>query len=299
MGLAARSWAQPEIIGWGRLRARSPLVPFPDRESALARDAGKSPWLRSLDGDWRFSLVGRPERVPNDFMTPEFDDTAWGDIEVPGSWTMQGFDRPHYTNVQMPFPNDPPRVPDENPTGLYRRRFELPADWAGRRVVVQFGAAETVLYAWLNGRPLGMSKDSRLPAEFDLTPHLLPGENVLAAMVVRWSDATYLEDQDHWHHAGLHRSVMLYSQAQTYIADVRADGALDACCEDGRLDLSVDVEFSHAPEAGWRVEAQLVGPRGRRRGLAFRRPLAGRVHKLPIRVLRDGVLGRSVPCGPR
>ena len=94
-------------------------------------------------------------------------------------------------------------------------------------MVVHFGAVESVLYAWLNGEPLGMSKDSRLPAEFDLTPYLQEGENVLAAMVVRWSDATYLEDQDHWFMAGLHRGVHLYSTGPVYIADVSLNGALD------------------------------------------------------------------------
>ena len=179
----------------------------------------------SLNGSWQFQLYDRPEETPQAFPRPDFDDSSWTELEVPGNWTCQGHDRPHYTNVQMPFPGEPPELPRENPTGIYRRRFQLPEAWSGKRVVVHFGGAESVLYVWLNGRALGLSKDSRLPAEFDLTPHLYDGENTLVAMVVRWSDATYIEDQDHWFMAGLHREVYLYATGATHIADMRAKGS--------------------------------------------------------------------------
>jgi beta-galactosidase len=200
---STRSWVHPETVQLGRLPARASLIPYPDAHGAQAGLA--SPYVLSLDGDWRFSLAARPEAIPDDFPLPGFDDTGWGMLPVPSNWTMHDHDRPHYTNVQMPFDLAPPNVPDENPTGLYRTRFTLPRDWDGRRVVLHVGGAESVLYVWLNGAAVGMGKDSRLPQEFDMTPFLTAGENLLCCAVVKWSDASFIEDQDQWWMGGIHR----------------------------------------------------------------------------------------------
>jgi len=259
-----RSWTEPECTALHRLPSRSPLVPFPDLRSALRNQRTQSPWFQALDGSWKFHLVSQPEAAPAGFAEPEFDDGAWGEIEVPGNWTLQGHDRPHYTNIQMPFPHSPPTVPEENPTGLYRLRFELPRAWAGRRVVLHVGGAESVLYVHVNGRPVGMSKDSRLPAEFDVTPFLVEGENLLAAMVVRWSDGSFLEDQDHWWMAGIHRSVYLYATGETYIADVKVEAGLADDCATGHLSVAVEVGFSGERSEGWKASVRLYDARGRR-----------------------------------
>lgn len=263
--MGERSWADPGCVGLGRLPARSPLVPFADSTSAEIGERTSSPYWMSLDGPWRFHLCERPERTPNGFQQANFDDTSWDEISVPGNWTCQGHDRPHYTNIQMPFPGEPPDVPEANPTGLYRRTFQMPEDWKNRRVVVHFGGAESVLYVWLNGSPLGLSKDSRLPTEFDLTPHIVNGHNTLVAMVIRWSDATYLEDQDHWFMAGLHREVYLYSTHPVYIADLKVDSELDEENQHGRLGVDVEVGFatSKEPESGYTIEASLISPSGK------------------------------------
>ncbi len=146
---------------------------------------------------------------------------------MPGNWTMQGYGHPHYTNVVMPFPNLPPDVPDDNPVGVYRIIFSLPQGWSGRRVVLHFGGCEGALYAYLNGRPVGISKDSRTPAEFDVSSLLnMEGPNDLTVLVVQWSDASFLEDQDHWWQAGLQREVFLYSTGSPHIQDVFAIGDL-------------------------------------------------------------------------
>ena len=213
---STRSWVHPETIQIGRLPARASLWPFPDAESARAVRREASPFVRLLNGEWRFSLAERPEAAPEAFVTPAFDDSGWALLPVPSNWTMHGFDRPHYTNVVMPFADAPPNVPDANPTGLYRARFEVPADWAGRRVVLQVGGAESVLYVWVNGRPVGMGKDSRLPQEFDVTALVRPGgDNHLACAVVKWSDASFVEDQDQWWMGGIHRDVRIYSTGPT------------------------------------------------------------------------------------
>ncbi|HKX45156.1 MAG TPA: glycoside hydrolase family 2 TIM barrel-domain containing protein, partial [Planctomycetota bacterium] len=266
----ARTWTDPEQVGFAKLRARSPLIPFPDAESARSGRRERSPWFHSLDGRWRFLLCPRPETAPERFVAPDFDDSDWRTVEVPGNWTLQGTgDAPHYTNIQMPFPGRPPEVPERNPTGLYRLRFLAPASFAGRRVVLHFGGTESVLYVWLNGHAIGMSKDSRLPAEFDVTDRLEAGENLLAVMVVRWSDATYVEDQDHWFMAGLHREVHLYATERFHVADVRVRASLDDSYRNGTLDLLVELGAPSRVEPAHRIRYQLFDPRGSR---VFRRP---------------------------
>ena len=196
-------WTTPELTSLGRLPMHS--VPHLDR--------------LPLDGTWRFQLLRTPDAAPGE---------RWGEAEVPGLWTrMEGtWDLPHYTNVQMPFPGVAPQIPEVNPTGVYERTFTLPAAWAGRRVVLHVGAAESVLLVALNGEQVGVSKDSHLAAEFDLTALVRPGENTLRLTVVKWSDATYLEDQDQWWHGGITRSVFLYATDRAHLADIRADAGL-------------------------------------------------------------------------
>ncbi|HXQ14071.1 MAG TPA: glycoside hydrolase family 2 TIM barrel-domain containing protein [Caulobacteraceae bacterium] len=259
---STRSWEHPETIQLGRLPARATLTPYPDVESAKSR--GASPWVVSLNGDWRFTLAPRPEAVPDGFSQPGFDDAAWPILPVPSNWTMHGFDRPQYTNVQMPFDLAPPHVPDDNPTGLYRTVFALPRDWAGRRIVLHVGGAESVLYVWLNGAPVGMGKDSRLPQEFDLTPFLAgPGPNTLALAVSKWSDASFVEDQDQWWMGGVFRDVFLYATAPTYIADVFAEATPDAAFADGQLTVTTRIGFAGRPEDGWTIRSELFDPAGR------------------------------------
>jgi beta-galactosidase len=207
----------------------------------------------SLDGRWRFQLLPRPE----DPLGAE-----WVEADVPGCWTMQGtWDRPIYTNVQMPFPGLPPTPPPDNPTGVYERSFQVPDEWAGRRVVLSVGAAESVLIVALNGAQIGLSKDSHLAAEFDLTGLLRPGPNDLRLTVVKWSDATFIEDQDQWWHGGITRSVTLYATEPTHLADLAVHAGLEADGMTGTLDVEVHVRWGGGvPEPGWRVSAEVTGP---------------------------------------
>jgi beta-galactosidase len=212
------TWMNPALPSLNRLEPHATLVPFQSAELAATLDPRRSRWLRSLDGTWDFRLVARPEEATDALRRRG----GWKQVEVPGLWTMQGFGRPHYTNVQMPFTSRPPQVPDANPTGLYRRRFRLPRGWRRRRVVLGFGGAEGALYVILNGAPVGLSKDARTPAEFDVSQLVRhDGENELVAGVVQWSDASFVEDQDQWWHAGLPRGV--YLQADGAITDLHVD----------------------------------------------------------------------------
>ncbi len=226
----SRSWENPELTSLNRLPPRATL----ERDPALRRGLG---------GDWQFRLVGRPEEAPHALGLAR----GWDTVTVPGLWTMQGYDIPQYTNVQMPFPNPPPHVPEENPTGIYRRTFTLPRGWGDRRVRLHFGGVEGVLHVLLNGSPVGISKDSRTPAEFDVTELVRRrGPNELVAVIVRWSDASFIEDQDQWWHAGISREVAVL--ADDAIPDVFVRAAAD-----GTLTVSAEGRF----------QATLLDPRGR------------------------------------
>ena len=262
-----RPWESPELQGEGRLPMRSPLLPYPDASGALADSiAGPegieaaggpaTPWRLGLDGSWRFALAENPDSVPRgegaaSFAHPGFDDSAWSPLRVPGTWTLQGFDKPHYTNVVMPFGNVPPSAPaTHNPTGLYRVGFELPPGWEGRRTVLRVGGAESFLEAWCNGERLGFSKDTRLPSEFDITRQARRGWNILAFMVVRYSDASYLEDQDQWWYGGIYRSVCLYSTDFAYLADLDARPRLSGDLGSGSVEVEARLGFTYDPASG-------------------------------------------------
>ncbi len=263
-GGPARTWVQPELAGLGRLPARATLYPFPNGEMARTHDREASPWFLSLNGEWRFRLAPRSEVVPADFADRALDDTAWGTLPVPSNWTMHGHDRPHYTNVRMPFDTPPPNVPNDNPTGLYRKTVRIPADWSGRRIVLHVGGAESVLYVWVNGAAVGMGKDSRLPQEFDLTPFVTPGEEALVCcFVIKWSDASFIEDQDQWWMGGIHREVFLYSTGGAWIDDVFAVATLKDDLVSGHLTVTTRLGFADLPRDGWTVSAELFDADGR------------------------------------
>ncbi len=269
MTMPLRPWDAPELTSWRRLSMRAP---HRDRDTGVHRLA--------LDGTWRFELFPTPEMAAAD---PGAPDGLRAAIEVPGCWTMQEFDdahqvgdRPHYTNVQMPWPDLPPHPPALNPTGVYARDVEVPQSWAGRRIVLHVGAAESVLIAEVNGTAVGMSKDSHLAAEFDVTAAITPGAaNTVRLTVVKWSDASFIEDQDQWWHGGITRSVFLYATPPAYLNGIRVVAGLDAIepgtphylNPDGtasgllRLDVEMATLDGGIPD-GWTVSAVLDGPAG-------------------------------------
>lgn len=237
-----RDWENQSITQINRETIHAPWGAYETLAQALKGDRDASSNVLSLDGAWKFHLAPSPERVPANFWQPAFDTTGWSDITVPGNWELQGFGKPIYTNVIYPFPINrdapylqkptrtkeavderllmhPPYVPGENPTGCYVRTFTLPASWSGKSVFVNFGGVESAFYLWLNGSPVGYSQDSKLPAEFDLSPFVKPGLNTLAVQVMRWSDGTWMEDQDYWHISGLFRPVRLIAKPAVHIRD--------------------------------------------------------------------------------
>ncbi len=230
-------WQRPETTSVNKLPPRATLYPFPDADTARSLDRERSPWFRSLNGEWGFQIFPNPEAA---FEAREKDDPDPRTIQVPGNWTLQDTgDLPQYTNLAMPFPEVYPRTPETNPAGLYRKTFTLPEEWKNRRTVIHFGGVESMFFVYLNGQPVGLAKDSRTPAEFDLTGHLRSGENLLEAVVLRWSDSSFIEDQDQWWMAGIHREVYLYSTDHVFLEDVFVRGDLDDDYRDGCAHLEV------------------------------------------------------------
>jgi beta-galactosidase/beta-glucuronidase len=237
-------WENPQVVGINKLPAHATLWPYPDEALALTGQPQKSPYFQSLNGRWKFYYAPNPASVPENFHEAEFEVTAWAEIEVPGNWTVQGYDKPIYTNIKMPFAPNPPYVPkDDNPTGIYQREFTIPDGWLNRQIFVCFDGVESAFYLWLNGQKVGYSQDSRLPAEFNLTPYLQPGKNIMTVMVIRWSDASYIEDQDHWWMAGIHRDVYLYATPKVHVSDFFVRPELDADYGDATLKVRATISF--------------------------------------------------------
>ena len=279
-----KTWKLPQLTGFNKLPPHTTSYPFPSPEDALTLDREISPWFLSLNGVWDFIILPRPEAATNNVI----HEADWRPIKVPGNWTMQGFGHPHYTNVVMPFPNIPPDVPEVNPTGIYRRTFRLPPSWVGRRVVLHIGGCEGALYILLNGEPVGFSKDSRTPAEFDITTLTRSAEqNELMMLVVQWSDASFLEDQDHWWQAGLQREVYLYSTNIPHIQDIIAIGDLTEDYQDGILRLRVKIGFPGDYPKDSVVEAQLYDPQ---KNPVFPQPL-----RITINVSRNELRATFIP----
>lgn len=273
-------WENPQVTGINKEPAHATLIPYADAASAATCDPTTSPFRRSLNGTWRFHLDPNPASAVQGFEQPGFDDSAWDDIPVPANWQLQGdiargnyrYDKPMYTNVQYPFPIDRlPGVPlDDNPTGHYRRTFTVPAEWAGRRpstgsghrLFLTFDGVDSAFYVWLNGQMLGFSKDSRLPAEFDITDFVQAGENLLALRVFRWSDGSYVEDQDFWRLSGIFRDVTIWSTPTLHIRDFAVVTELDSDYRDATLRVRADVRnYTSGSQAG-QVQAQLLDPSG-------------------------------------
>lgn len=208
----------------------------------------------SLDGTWRFQLLHRPTDVVG---------KRWASIPVPGLWTMQEpseifFDKPIYTNVQMPFPHQPPFVPEENPTGIYERDFDLPKSWSGKRVVLHLGGYESVALIYINGIEVGLTKDSRLAAEFDITKFVKSGNNVVRIDVTKWSDATFIEDQDQWWHGGITRSVKIYATNKVFIESFAATAGLEKDLTTGTLDIRAKISsIDNEPTDGYSMHMSI------------------------------------------
>ena len=254
----ANFWEAPELINIHRIASRPRLISHDSLGSLLSKSDEESPSYLALSGKWFFKYIENPNDAPEGFISEEFDFSGWDTIQVPSNWSMQGYSKPHYTNVQMPFSDFPPHVPDVNPTGLYYTTFDIDDDWFKRRTVLHVGGCESVLALWLNGKFIGLSKCSRVPAEFELNKALKQGKNRLAAMVVQWSDASFIEDQDQWWMPGIFREIFLRSTPLVNIEDLFINPTLSDDFNTGTLTIKARLQFPNIPYGSWRLRATLL-----------------------------------------
>jgi beta-galactosidase len=235
-------WNNLDVLQIGREAPHANMMSYPMEEAALAYDRSTSPWFRTLNGDWQFNWVRKPADRPVGFENPEYDVSSWGTIPVPSNWEMEGHGLRIYSNIEYPFPKDLPNAPTEwNPVGSYRREFEVPVAWDGREVRIVFDGVESAFYLWINGQKVGYSQGSRTPAEFDITQYLQKGSNTLAVEVYRWSDGSYLEDQDFWRLSGIFREVYLWSTEESHVRDFTIVTELDGQYENAVLRFEAEV----------------------------------------------------------
>lgn len=264
-------WQDATVTQIGRLPMTAHYIPYTSESAALAQlrkdDVSRfmvNPQTErriSLDGAWKFKLAKNPSQSIQDFYKAGFDASQWQQIQVPGSWELQGFDAPIYTDVTYPFKANPPFVPqDYNPVGHYVHDFQVPANWQGMDIILDFEGVESAFYCWVNGKLVGYSEDSRLPVHFNISKYLKKGKNRLAVKVFRFSDGSYLEDQDYWKYSGIERRVYLQARPKQRMNDFVLGNALVNHYKDG--DFSLDVKMQN-PVKGQKVEVKVLAPYGK------------------------------------
>jgi len=240
---AQNDWENSTIFEINKEPGHASFVPIDTESSEINLDKAASPFVQLLNGNWKFKWSPKPADRPMDFYKPDVDVSHWDEIPVPANWQLHGYGKPIYTNVTYPFKVDPPKIQhDNNPVGSYRRTFSIPEKWDGKEIFIHFEGVKSAFYLWVNGRKVGYSQGSMTPAEFNITDYLQEGENVLAAEVYRWSDGSYLEDQDMWRLSGIYRDVYLMAKAKPTIRDVFITTDLDDNYRHADLNIRVDIK---------------------------------------------------------
>lgn len=243
----------PSCLGIRKEPAHSTLMPYASLPEALNANRHASTFCRSLNGLWKFHWVSWPQSRPVDFYKPDYDVSGWKEIPVPSNWQILGYGTPYYRNAGYIFQNDFPHVMstppkdytayvERNPVGSYRRNFEVPASWNGRRIFVTFDGVDAGFFLWVNGQKVGYSVNSKNAAEFDITGYVKPGKNMIAVEVYRFTVGSYLEDQDKWRLSGIPRNVSLWSAPEEHIRDFFVKTDLDSRYENATLNVLAKVK---------------------------------------------------------
>lgn len=259
-------WQDIQVVEVNKEKPRSSFMSFPDRQGALGGSFEESKYYSLLNGTWKFFYVESYRNLPDNITDPSISVDSWKDINVPGNWEVQGFGIPIYTNHGYEFkPRNPqpPTLPEDNPVGVYRRDFEIPADWSGRDIYLNIAGAKSGLYVYINGKEVGYSEDSKNPAEFLINNYLNEGKNVLTMKIFRWSTGSYLECQDFWRMSGIERDVFLWSQPKVAINDFRVVSTLDDSYSDGIFRLAVDLKNHTGESKLLNVEYELIDNDGK------------------------------------
>ena len=253
-------WEDPLVTSINRAPARATAYSFASSAVALKGDRDKSRMLL-LNGEWDFSFAENLKSAPKDFYQQRVQ--GWDKIEVPSNWELKGYDIPIYKSAVYPFrPINPPFIPKEyNGVGSYQRTFSVPEEWEDMTVTLHFGAVSSAFQVWLNGEFVGYGEDSFLPSEFNITPYLVAGVNTVSVQVLRWSDGSYLEDQDHWRLSGIQREVFLMAEPKLRIGDFHWQAKLDKEYKDAVFQLRAKIDnFSGNQQYGHVLKVQLYDP---------------------------------------
>ncbi|MBD2722146.1 glycoside hydrolase family 2 TIM barrel-domain containing protein [Hymenobacter armeniacus] len=258
------AWEIPQITELNRDKSRATAYSFVSEKDALLGNRTICSRVMSLNGLWDFNFAIKPADAPKEFYKSRV--SGWKQLAVPSNWEMNGYDLPIYKSAKYPFrPVNPPFVPqDYNGVGSYQRTFTVPAGWQNQNVTLHFGGVSSAFKVWVNGKFLGYGEDSCLPSEFNVTPYVQAGENVVSVQVMRWSDGSYLEDQDHWRLSGIFREVMLLAEPKLRIADFHWQAKLDKQYKDAVLSIRPRLEnlTGNNDISGYQVKAQLFDQRG-------------------------------------
>ncbi|GAA4238731.1 beta-galactosidase LacZ [Postechiella marina] len=278
LAFAQNDWENELMFEQNKLRSRVPSYSYLNHQDALKGDRNTSR-IQSLNGTWKFKYVEKSSDRPQDFIAKDFKGTNWSDIPVPSNWELEGYGQPIYSNIIYPFTPDienggtrnfnymgphPPQFPyiekyRDNPVGSYFRDFTVPKDWSNQSVILHFGGVSSAFYVWINGKKVGYSQGSRLAAEFDITNFLTEGKNRIAVQAFRWSDGSYLEDQDMWRLSGIHRDVMLMAQPKIALNDFFVRTKFDTKLEDAKLEIRPYIWMKGDEEKlkDWKINAEL------------------------------------------
>jgi beta-galactosidase len=244
-------WENPSLLDEGKEQARAYFIPYANSSELQKDNKFESSFVKSLNGTWKFMFAEKVSQCPVDYYDPALNDADWKPVQVPGSWETQGFGIPVYTNARYVFPVNPPFVDsDDLPIGSYRTRFEIPQSFSGKEIFLHFGSIAGAATIYLNGHKVGYTKSSKTVAEFDITPYLQAGKNLLAVQVFKWSDASYLEDQDFWRLSGLERDVLLIARPKVSIDDFFVVSDLDRNYKNGLFSVDVSVRNFNASPSG-------------------------------------------------
>lgn len=235
-----KTWENHQIDGINRMPARAHFLTFPSKEKALLNNNRYTHAFKNLNGVWKFMFLDAPEYSPEGFFNSDFDVTKMDDITVPGNWQLQGYGKMHYSDLWYNFPINPPYVPTENPTGIYKRTFFVEESYRDKKIIIRFCGVDSAYHLWINGKKVGYSKVARNESEFDITDLIRVGEeNDVTVRVYQWSDGTYLEDQDMWWESGIFRDVELIGVPKDGINDYKVIADLDDEYKNGIFKVEV------------------------------------------------------------
>lgn len=257
-------WENQRLVDQGKEKAHASFMLYDTEKDQIKDEYEKSPYYQSLNGKWKFNYVDKHADRVKDFYRTDLNDSGWANLSVPSNWELNGFGIPIYSNITYPHPKNPPFIGENNPVGTYRRTFSVPESWENKETLLHFGSISGCAFIYVNGKKVGMTKASKTPAEFNITPFLKKGINQLAVQVFRWHDGSYLEDQDFWRLSGIERDVFLFAMPKQTIWDFFLKGDLDPTYTNGLFSAAIDLRrFAQSETTGGTIAVSLLDKNGK------------------------------------